>query len=134
MKRFFVFTPFLIWSITIIVLCILPGSTFKSVKTFEHTDKVVHAFLYFFHVLFLYIPLRLLNNKLTFKHYLIIFTIPILLGLILEYIQHNYIPNRVYDIGDVLANIFGLLCFIFSPEKMKLYVLKRFQLFYFSKQ
>lgn len=105
------------WTILTIVLLCLPGSAFPSKGLFNlnipHLDKVVHVILfggvilfwcqYFFH--------RKDWNKNRRLTVVVLALSTIALGIILEYIQFNYIPNRSFDRGDILANSLGTMAF-----------------------
>ena len=72
--------------------------------SFHFADKIVHFFLYFFLVLFW----LLAYPELKFKK-LQLFVLAVLLGVVIEFLQEFYVPNRTGDVFDALANTLGAL-------------------------
>ena len=70
-------------------------------------DKLLHFLMFFFTMMwFMYIT----------KQWLIASVLLILLGLILEWIQMNYIINRSFDWFDFVADVMGVIfCFLLLP-------------------
>lgn len=104
-----VFIP-LAWTLLTIVLLCLPGSAFPSKGLFNldipHLDKVVHVILFGGVILFwclYHLQKNPSNNKWRFT-VLVIALCTIALGICMEYIQFNYVPNRAFDTGDIVAN------------------------------
>jgi VanZ family protein len=111
LKKYFgkLFIP-LAWTITIQVLLCLPGSTLPDTSGFfaiPNLDKVVHIIIFgtlvglwcFYFSRKISSPQKL---KLTF---FIVFLLAAFNGIIIEYIQKYYIPNRTFDQGDIIADI-----------------------------
>ena len=71
-------------------------------------DKLLHFLMFFFTMMwFMYIT----------KQWLIASVLLILLGLILEWIQMNYIINRSFDWFDFVADVMGVIfCFLFGSS------------------
>src|ERR1700730_9192143 len=103
----------LIWSIVTQVLLSLPGSVFPSKGLFSipHLDKVAHLGLFgglvFFWSLFFYFkkPAPAIGSGTL---WLIVF-LATAYGVIMEYIQKYFIPNRSFDRGDIVADMAGSL-------------------------
>ena len=56
-------------------------------------------------------PLQSLKNKHNTIRWFILFTaLFIAYGIAIEFIQDFYIPFRSFDVGDILADIFGSIC------------------------
>ena len=70
-------------------------------------DKLLHFLMFFFTMMwFMYIT----------KEWLIASVSLILLGLMLEWIQMNYIINRSFDWFDFVADVMGVIfCFLLLP-------------------
>lgn len=111
MKKYFskLFIP-LAWTVFIQVLLCLPGSTLPDTDGFlaiPNLDKVVHIIIFgtlvglwcFYFSRKISSPQKL---KLTF---FIVFLLAAFNGIIIEYIQKYYIPNRTFDQGDIIADI-----------------------------
>lgn len=117
------------WTLLTIVLLCLPGSAFPSKGLFNldipHLDKVVHVILFGGVTVFwcLYF-LRKHPSGNTWKYtVLTIAACAIALGICMEYVQFNFIPNRSFDPGDIMANslsaiAFGLVFFFRRPSEV----------------
>ncbi len=111
MKKYFgkLFIP-LAWTIFIQVLLCLPGSTLPDtggLLEVPNLDKVVHVILFGTLVgLWCFYFSRKISSpqqlKLTF---FVVFLLAAFNGIIIEYIQKYYIPNRSFDQGDIIADI-----------------------------
>jgi VanZ family protein len=98
------------WTLLTIILLCLPGSAFPSEGLFNlnipHLDKVAHVIL-FGGIIFLWCLYYLQKNPHnTHRRFAIVLIAlcTIALGICMEYIQFNFIPNRAFDTGDILAN------------------------------
>jgi hypothetical protein len=99
------------WTIFTIILLCLPGSIVPGSGIFdlENLDKIVHVILFGLNVLFWgwhyesgvrsAAKLRIIFLSATASM--------ILLGIILEYVQLYFIPNRFFDGWDIVADIVG---------------------------
>lgn len=103
------------WTILTIVLLCLPGSTLPGdgIQLFEipHVDKVVHVTL-FGGIVFFW-GAYYANNKLHFgnltRRVILLFILSSVLGIVLEYVQFYFIPQRSFDRGDIIADTGGAL-------------------------
>ena len=97
------------WTVLIQVLLCLPGSTIPTGGLFNipNLDKIVHCVLfggftgfwcyYFF-----------LGGKPSASLKIIFFVVYLLAvadGIIMEFVQRDYIPNRSFDLADIVADI-----------------------------
>ena len=98
------------WSILTVVLLILPGSAFPGKGFFSieipFFDKIIHLIL--FGVLVglwcqYYFSKSESVLNLPFK-IIMISLMAIALGIIMEFVQRNFVANRSFDIGDIAAN------------------------------
>ena len=99
------------WTLLIVILLCLPGSLVPGTGIFAlpNLDKVVHVFLFGMNVLFwgwhygesIISPSRLRNI------FFLSIISTIILGIVLEYVQLYFIPNRSFDSGDIVADIAG---------------------------
>ncbi len=97
------------WSIGIQILLCLPGSSIPSGGWFDipNLDKIVHCFL-FGGVTAVWCYYFYLKGKPSPSLATIFFVVYLLVsadGIILEFIQRDYIPNRSFDKGDIIADI-----------------------------
>ena len=104
----------LTWTLLTIVLLCLPGSTINSIglSNIPNIDKIVHF------ILFGTIPLLwgyyFLNrfSLARWKKTVFLFVIgSISLGIVLEFVQYFFIPNRSFDPLDILADSVGAMSF-----------------------
>ncbi|MBL7698446.1 MAG: VanZ family protein [Chitinophagaceae bacterium] len=104
------FFPLAFTILTIVLLC-LPGSMVPGTGIFsiKNLDKIVHVFLFGMNVLFW--GWHFWASGREAKSLRIIFitaTILVsLLGILMEYVQMYFIPNRSFDGYDILADIVG---------------------------
>lgn len=103
------------WTLLTIVLLCLPGSTIpgNGIEFFDipNFDKIVHVILFGGIVFFWggHYASKGSSGKGEVK-LLILFTIlSIVLGIVLEYVQFYFIPQRSFDRGDILADAGGSL-------------------------
>lgn len=123
--------PGFIWLLLVITLLSLPGSTLPSAAWMSkiQIDKWVHIFLFGMLTISFCFPLLYTKQKPSPKYltkYLIIATVSsITVGIIMEYVQKNYIPSRSFEIWDIAADsvgsiigaIFCLLRYKKSPDR-----------------
>lgn len=102
------------WTIVTIILLSIPGSTIPRVNIYSipHIDKLVHFFLFgglaisWSYYRYEREPVIQLGRIVLF------FTLAsILLGIVMEYIQFYFIPNRTFDIIDIWADSLGAIFF-----------------------
>jgi VanZ family protein len=96
------------WTIFTIILLCLPGSTIPGDGLFSipHLDKVAHVILFGGIVLFwgFYKQTYRQTGRQWQRIIVTITFLNIVLGIVLEYLQLYYIPNRSFDIGDIVAD------------------------------
>ena len=101
------------WSIFTQVLLSLPGSLFPGGGLFSipNLDKIVHLFLFgglvFCWCLYFYFRKSppSVSSFLMWSIVLMVFAY----GILLEFFQKNFIPNRSFDRGDIVADLVGSL-------------------------
>jgi VanZ family protein len=107
------------WTLMIQVLLCLPGSAIPQSGWLDaiHIDKIVHVILFgglvFTWALFLNRGYAYSKNLPKFL--LILFLISTANGILLEFVQKYYIPNRSFDLYDIVADASGAAAgFLFS--------------------
>lgn len=114
------------WTMLTIILLCIPGSVLPGLGLFgiKYLDKIAHIIL--FGGIVLLWSGYYSRGAVFQKEIFVSGTITLLsigLGIALEYIQVNFIPNRSFDTGDILANAAGsiavYLLFIFYKGKQK---------------
>jgi VanZ family protein len=101
----------LAWTIFMQVLFCLPGSSLPDESSFHipNLDKYVHVFLFATFVsLWCYYFYRRGKSPKTLKLvFFVVWLIAAFNGIIIEFIQLNFIPGRSFDKGDIIADMIG---------------------------
>jgi hypothetical protein len=101
------------WTILTIVLLCIPGSDFPSDGTFgfqvDGLDKVVHVILFGGIVLFWGFYIKRSANPRKQREILLIVLSTITLGIVLEFVQLYFIPDRSFDKWDIVADSAGAI-------------------------
>lgn len=101
----------LFWTVFTLALLILPGSAIPGNGLFgiKNIDKLAHIILFGGFVLFW--AIFSWNRKKSEKSWnYTLFTITLIsiaIGIIMEFVQRDFIPNRSFDIGDIWADAAG---------------------------
>ena len=101
------------WTLITIILLCLPGSAIPKVGMYglSNVDKFVHFILFGFIAMTWTINVSL-KSPLQWKKWLVIFCLfSISLGIALEFVQLYFIPNRDFDIWDIVADTLGAIVF-----------------------
>jgi VanZ family protein len=111
-------TPARLWTVFILILMAIPGNLLpKEEKTFiPNLDKLVHATLFgsFVFLWSIYYATRKEKNNNSDSRFVLILIIACLYGVATELMQKYLIPNRDYDIYDIMADSIGaVLGFLF---------------------
>ncbi len=111
--KFLRFIPAVAWFIMSLVLLCLPGSKIPKYPFLSliHADKWVHIGMFgilcfLFNRAFSKIILAQSNLK---KHFLAVTLAGIAYGTIMEFVQKYWIPNRSFELLDILADSIGCL-------------------------
>ena len=104
------FFPLYFTLLTILLMC-LPGSMVPGTGIFsiKHLDKIVHVFLFGMNVLFWgwHYATSETDGKILKGIFITTSLLMITLGVVMEYVQMYFIPNRTFDGYDILADIIG---------------------------
>ena len=104
-------TPALLWTIFILILMVIPGNMLpKAEKTFiPNLDKLIHATLFgsFVFLWSIYYATRKEKNNHSDSRFVLILIIACLYGVATELMQKYLIPNRDYDLFDIMADSIG---------------------------
>lgn len=118
------------WTVITIVLLCLPGSTIPGDGfgfNIPNFDKIVHVILFGGIVLFWGGHYAFRAKKLPgWRRMIILLAIlSIVLGIVLEYVQFYWIPQRSFDRGDIVADAGGaitamlFLLFLYPARRVK---------------
>ncbi len=112
LRRFFSSKFFPVaWTIFTIALLCLPGSMVPGTGLFglKNLDKVVHVILFGLNVLFWGWHFAAIERPERRLRYIFLGAVAlvILLGVLMEYVQLYFIPNRSFDVGDIMADAIG---------------------------
>ena len=107
-----------LWTVFILILMAIPGNLLpREEKTFiPNLDKLVHATLFgsFVFLWSIYYATRKEKNNHSNSRFVLILIIACLYGVATELMQKYLIPNRDYDIYDIMADSIGaVLGFLF---------------------
>ncbi len=74
-------------------------------------DKLVHLSLFFVLVFLLYLPFYKKNYPIKTKQLYLFFMVMICIGygVAVEFVQKYYIPNRSFDLFDIVADTIGCI-------------------------
>lgn len=96
------------WTIVIAVLSLIPSSEIPSISLNSKVpvDKIAHIFLYAIYTLLIgkYLIDSSYNKGLRI---MIVLTITISYGILMEVLQYYLSPSRFFDMLDIIANIIG---------------------------
>jgi VanZ family protein len=106
------------WTVFILVLMAIPGNMLpREEKTFiPNLDKLIHATLFgsFVFLWSIYYATKKEKNNHSDSRFVLILIIACLYGIATELMQKYLIPNRDYDLFDIMADSIGaVLGFLF---------------------
>jgi VanZ family protein len=108
---FFGFKPAIAWFVLSFILLILPGSAFPKENWLSKIffDKWVHIGMFAVLVWLFCRGVFYTKDKIfsILKIFIGIAVLCFLYGVVMEYVQENYIPNRSFDTGDIIADGVG---------------------------
>lgn len=109
MKKLISFSPAIFWFCICTWLFLLPGSELPDTDWMHkyQVDKLVHVFLLFWLCILFMLPLKNSPSKKTW--YFFIALLFIIYGIVIEFIQRDYVPNRSFDIQDIFADTIGVI-------------------------
>lgn len=105
--------PAIIWSAIIFLLLAIPGSDLPQESSFldiPHFDKWIHMGIFALFVILWCRALRIWHPaKKLFLNFILVALAGIAFGYAMELVQKYFIPNRDYDLWDVVADAAGSL-------------------------
>jgi len=118
LKTFKYFIPAVIWLVTSLILLTLPGSAFPKENwlNFIWADKLIHIGMFaLLTLLWCYAFFKSNPSNNLLKIFLITGFVFIIYGAAMEFVQKYWIPNRSFELEDIIADTIGvILGFLFS--------------------
>ena len=113
-KQIFNFIKFwktILFSIIILILCLLPSSGVShSGINIPYFDKILHFGFYFLlSIIFIYDFKFFKKREYKFRKIIIVFLVCVIFGALIEILQHYLIESRSGDIVDLLADTLGII-------------------------
>jgi len=117
------FIPLILWFILSTILLTLPGSAFPEENCLGkiYFDKWVHIGMFAI-MTFLgcwAIHKKIADRQKLRKTFLYIAALALLYGIIMEFVQKYFIPNRSFDVGDIIAD--GVGCAVGVLYSLRVY-------------
>lgn len=106
------YVPAIVWGLIILLISVLPGNAMPpTLGDLFNLDKLGHLVFY---GIFVYLLIRGYRSsgsdpKKIFRFSLFFAISAALYGLLLEFVQYRFLPDRYFDLLDIIANIIG--CF-----------------------
>ncbi len=119
------FWPAIIWLILSTIAFCLPGQALPDEKWFRipYFDKWIHVILLSVMIFFWCLPFFYRDSiKLSTTKLLLWIAVGFFgYGILMEFIQHYFIPHRSFDVGDIAADAVGcLIGFIMARRQQRL--------------
>lgn len=112
-KIFNSYGPAILWSAIIITLLCIPGSDLPDESSFipiDNIDKWVHFGIFMLFVILWNWAISKKKSQIRIiKKFILITLVGIVSGYFLELVQKHFIPNREYDLWDVVADSAGAI-------------------------
>jgi VanZ family protein len=108
------FLPAIVWFVISFILFTIPPPELPNEAIFKipQQDKIIHIFIFFFLVYLFCRPFKLSafpKKKIT-SWFFSIALYGLAYGISVEFIQKYFVPNRSYEVWDIVADAIG--CFI----------------------
>jgi len=125
LKTGLIFLGAFVYFVITTILLTLPGSAFPKEDIFSkiYFDKWVHIGLFSLLVfLWNYWLMKRKRPRNYLRPFIVVSLLALAYGIIMEYVQKWYIPNRSFDTGDIIADgvgaAIGLLASIYLYKKI----------------
>ena len=118
------FLPAVFWFLLSFYLLTLPGSAVPKISWFEKMqgDKLVHIGMFAILVLLVLLPMQFRSDSpLSLKTVFAVAIGALAYGIAMEFVQEYFIPNRSFDVFDMVADgvgcFSGVLCWKYLLKK-----------------
>ncbi len=116
------FFPAIAWFIISTILLCLPGSKLPKIEWLNKIwfDKWVHIIIFAIMVILWCRPIakKTLPVSALKKNFLFLSLVWLIYGIMMEWVQLKFIPNRSFDKGDILAGAIGCLVGLFFSNRV----------------
>ncbi|MDP9230720.1 MAG: VanZ family protein [Bacteroidota bacterium] len=116
------FLPAIAWFIISTILLCLPGSKLPKIEWLNKIwfDKWVHITMFGIMVILWCraIAKKTLPVSILKKKFLFLSLVWLVYGIMMEWVQLKFIPNRSFDKGDILADAIGCLVGLFFSNRV----------------
>jgi VanZ family protein len=107
MQKYYLYP--LLWLIFVTGLSVMPGVQLPKFDLFS-SDKLAHAFVYgVLCILILYGWKGIQRKPLIWAPVLMAVCISAAYGIMMEFVQYAFIPGRMYEVDDMIANAAGAM-------------------------
>jgi VanZ family protein len=96
----------LIWTSSILLLCLEPASELPKVEI-NNVDKLVHFTFHFVFIILWYLYLNSKDKIVNYKTPVILFFVSLVFGILVELSQQIFTTSRKGDLLDVISNSIG---------------------------
>lgn len=96
----------IIWTCSILLLCLEPASDLPKVEI-KNVDKLVHFTFHFVFIILWYLYLKTNTKIASYKTPVILFFVSLLFGIVIELFQQAFTTSRKADVLDIISNISG---------------------------
>ena len=114
----------LIWTSSILLLCLEPASELPKVEI-NYVDKLVHFTFHFVFIILWYLYFKSTTKIINYKTPIILFFVSLVFGIVIEWSQQVFTTSRKGDILDVISNISGAFTALMAILFVKYYSNKK---------
>jgi VanZ family protein len=114
----------LIWTCSILLLCLEPASELPKVEI-NNVDKLVHFAFHFGFIILWYLYFNSNKKILNYKAPVILFFVSLAFGIAIELAQQVYTTSRKGDCLDVVSNVSGAFTALMAILSVQYYSNKK---------
>ena len=96
----------LIWTFSILLLCLEPASDLPKIEI-KNVDKLVHFTFHFVFIILWYLYYKSTTKIINYKTHIVLFFASLIFGIGIEWLQQVLTTSRKGDVLDVISNIAG---------------------------
>ena len=114
----------LIWTCSILLLCLEPASDLPKVEI-SNVDKLVHFAFHFGFIILWYLYFNSHKKIINYKAPVILFFVSLVFGIVIELAQQVYTTSRKGDWLDVVSNVSGAFTALLAILSVQYYSNKK---------